>query len=245
LTQKRLLPYNGCEEPFLFQECKMRIKLNNIYGPPLWFLGNPKDLKISLTYEEPGPIEIDFKHLPRSEQEQIIAAVEARHLDSDMSLPQLRSEWAEANPSVPVQETETPEQQFRAAMAKEVEQRLRKRQEMKAKEDKKVNDKIAYLLKQNVRSLKSALTGQTDERLVQMLLQQERANKKRRVAIQVLEEKLRQLAAKRAKKISRESQLQLKINRWANEKTKVEPVVDSEQETILLTPSDLVEVTEG
>jgi len=214
----------------------MQIKLS-MFGPPMWFLGDPKNLTVNLNYMNPGPVELNFGSLSTDEQQKVLQSVQNGQLECDITYAQLYQEWATSGPAIEVPQ----DPQVEAIRQRISGMREQLETERKVRENKD-QEKCSYLLSGSVRAMKAAITGMKDIKLVHRLLVEEKVGKKRKGVVTALEKKQHQLAlavqARVAKKINSATKLQNKT-RIPGETIKFN-VVESEQESVVLTPSDLI-----
>lgn len=215
----------------------MQIKLSQL-GPPMWYLGEPKNIRVSLTFSKPGPVEIDFASFTKEEQVKVLVGIRDGQLESDVTFQELYHQWANHQPAVPP-EPDNP--YIEPIQARLNEARLKLEASRREKED-KGKQRCLYLLAKSVRAIKAAITSITDRQLIHMMLLTEKAGKARKGVTAALEKKMRQLIVKEqmsvAKKVSKATKAQLKQD--PAKETIVFDVVESEQETVVLTPEDLI-----
>lgn len=84
----------------------MELSLNPKRPLPMWFLGKPKEIKVSLTMVNPGPVEVDFSSLERGEQEKVLIGLKDGVLTSDVPFQELYKYWKETEPKKEEKEAE-------------------------------------------------------------------------------------------------------------------------------------------
>ena len=55
----------------------------------MWFLGEPKNLKASLNFANPGPVGVDFDALSLEEQKHVIISIQTSLVTGDVGLTEL------------------------------------------------------------------------------------------------------------------------------------------------------------
>lgn len=208
-------------------------------GPPMWFLGEPKKIIVSLNYVEPGPVEVDFESLEETAQKQLLVGLRDGLVLSDKSFQDLYQVWLKSRPTVQ-EVTEDPQEQIRLAVARQAAERVAQRQKLNQDKERKFEERCSYLSQQSVAALKTTVNNETDERVLHALLKIEEQGKQRTMVVRCIHDKLRRIEAQRAKDIEKETQRQIKANPQMK-KTSPMSVVESDQETITLTPEDLIE----
>lgn len=216
----------------------MQIKLSSD-GPPMWFLGDPKQLVASLTYVEPGPVEVDFQALGDAEQKAVLTAVQRGVVESDIPFQELYQVWLKSKSPVPQPSPTGNQEQIRQAAVQAMQERLIQRQAVAQKKEGKFQSRCEYLISQNVIGLKSAVQNEKNERVLHNLLKLEQSGKQRVSVVKLIHEKLRRIEAARARKIDKATRRQIRSDRL-KQQTSAMSVVESEQETITLTPEDLI-----
>lgn len=216
----------------------MQITLTEI-GPPIWFLGEPKNILISLSFAKPGPVDVDFESLDKNNQVRLLKAIQNGYIESDISFQELyqihtKSQLPGAPPKqVKPQDVERPKDPLK-------EQRDKLEAERKEKEE-KFQDKCQRALSGSTEAVKGFLLGEDDPRFFRTLLSMEKVGKARKGVIKLLTERIKRVEDKIARQISREANMQEQVIKEYEEKlTKGMHVVESEQRTIVLTPEDLI-----
>jgi hypothetical protein len=215
----------------------MQITLTDI-GPPIWFLGEPKNIIASLSFAKPGPIEIDFDSLDRSNQGRILKAMQNGYIESDVPFQDLYQVYTKSDPPTPPQVVK--QQDVEPAKDPIKEQRAKLEADRKEKEE-KFQDKCQRALAGSAEAVKGFLLGEDDPRFFRTLLKMEEVGKARKGVIKLLRERIRKVEDKLARQITREANMQETVIKEREEKlTKGLCVVESEQRTIVLTPEDLI-----
>lgn len=208
----------------------MQITLTDL-GPPIWFLGDPKNLIVSLSFANPGPVELDFGKLEKLQQQRLLSAIQNGHLESDISFQELYEEYTKSYPPQPpvVAEDTSPAKQA-------MEQRLQIEAERQEKEE-KLKEKCISKLKGSVAAAVSNLTGEEDVRYLRMLMSYEQADKNRKGVIRAIRDRIKRIENGLSKRIIKEVEEQI-----SNMKSETDEmvVVESEQRTVVLTPEDLI-----
>lgn len=210
-------------------------------GPPFWFLGDPKYLKVSLTFHEPGPVEVDFSKLGNKEQKQILVAMQMEYITVDKSFFALEQEYEKffpANTPVNASSEEAPK---RTGMDRALKMEAN-RQEKEAK----FQDKCRLLSKQGISALKHALKDETDLRLLRNIRDSEMNKKKPRPSILgFLDTKLRKLQANLIEEIENSAITEIEAELPPEKETFVSDVIELERETVHLTPEILAQLANG
>lgn len=220
----------------------MQITLNTDVSP-MWFLGEPKSLVVSLNYLEPGPVELDFEKLEESQQKQLLLALKGGTIMSDMTYDALYQVWLKSRPAVE-EVVEDPQAQLRLAMARQIQDRVERRKQAQVDKEAKFQERCNYLSQQSVKALKATITKENDERILNALLRIEEQGKQRTMVVRRLHEKLRQIESKRAKEIEKETLRQIEANAQVK-KTSPLSVVESEMTTVTLSPEELIKAVTG
>lgn len=219
----------------------MQIKLTE-EGPPMWFLGKPREIKISLTFAEPGPVDVDFEKLETEEQKQILVGLRDRKLEASESFQDLYSVYSKgvvkATPS-----KEVKEYLHQAKMEKEKDRKFKFEAEREKKEE-IFNERVEFLASKSVKAIKAALDKETDLRLLRKLRDVELSKKKPRVSVkEYLQDKIKVLQAKVAQGIGGTPEKPGLFNPGKKETMNYD-VVESEQEVIHFSPENLINTQE-
>jgi hypothetical protein len=211
----------------------------------MWFLGEPTNLIVSLNFANPGPVELDFDGLSTDQQKQILNSIQAGHIKTDVDFNELNRRWLRSNPPV---KQETPQHNEALAlnieMAKRKEERLKKAEERKMREDAEREKMVKNLIDVSIRALKQGIAGNRDITFIRMLLAAEKVNQNRKGAIRLLQEKIEALLVAKQKEVDREVRRKSKETLMAGmalyKETTQFDVVDFDEETLVLTPEDLI-----
>jgi hypothetical protein len=172
---------------------QIQIRLTEHTLVPVWFLGDPGNLKVSLNYKEPGPVLLDFTLLTSPEQKSLLGALQKGVIETEAEFNDLYSIYVDQQsppPALPEPSEEVKEYLDKVEEHKKVEQQ-QKAQKKQVKIEQKFAEKCEFLHKKSLRALKSALKGTPDTRLLQTLLRMEKNRKKPRVGhLKYLTEKL-------------------------------------------------------
>jgi len=170
----------------------MWIKLDQHNGPPIWFLGEPKKVKVSLTYQQPGPETIEFEKLSELEQKQILIGIQKKTLESDKSYMDLYNLYLQGQPK-----EEAPSQEVQTYLNKKKEKKVEKKQlsvlAKREKQEQKFKSRCEHISKQTTRAIKAAIKNEDDLRLLRTLLQMELKNKNRISVKDLLQEHIRKI----------------------------------------------------
>lgn len=210
-------------------------------GPSMWFLGKPGELKISLTCNDPGPKEIDFRSLSSSEQRTIILAIRREHLIADVPIDKLIGLYQEQ--LYQKREEETPE----------IVQQAREEQKPALLDDtaKRATELTAFcqeLAQQSIRALQVTIQEKKEDiAFLKKMLNIEALNKNRTTIRNLIKKHLE----KHFENVS--GSIEQSYNPDAPDLaagTKLEAtlssdVVELEQETIQLTEDQIRALTEG
>jgi hypothetical protein len=153
----------------------MWIKLSDD-GPAMWFLGSPRAIRLSLNFDNPGPVDIDFESLSDLEQNQIMSAVREGKLESGTPFQDLYRIWGkkkgeELAAAIPDdQPIQTPiQEQILEGQKKENE-----REAVKRECDTKFEERCKFILRQSGLAIKNAIASEKNMKLWLALLQMER-----------------------------------------------------------------------
>lgn len=219
----------------------MQITLTDL-GPPIWFLGEPKNLIVSLNFANPGPVELDFTKLERVHQQRVLLALQNGYLESDIPFQEIYECYTKSAPPAP--KMVAPDEIASAPVANTVaattkllaDQRLQIEAERQEKEE-KIKEKCLLKLKGSVVAAVSNLVGEEDPRYLRMLISYEQQGKNRKMVIRKIRERIKRIEDGLAKKITKETEDQIAAMK---SETNEMVVVESEQRTVVLTPEDLI-----
>jgi hypothetical protein len=154
-------------------------------GPPMWFIGVKPNIKVALTFMEPGPVEIDLDTLTQEEATHILLGVSEGKLESSVLYKDLYTYYinrfaTSKEPSLqqPVTQTTSSSIVNKTAF------------EQKKTEDEVIIKKCQSLAKQSVRVVKSTLSRETNFRMIKLMQKIEQENQNRRSVIDFLNEKI-------------------------------------------------------
>jgi len=201
---------------------------------PFWFLGEPRNIKKTLNFSEPGPVQVDFTQLTKLEQKKILTDLAGEVIECDRSFNDLRqvhlhmfpeeSPDNQKAPDIPVAEAPEPK--------KEVDQRA------------KLEERCALISKQGVRAIKAVLKDEKDTTLLRLIRRAEGLRKKPRASvISFLDSLLVKLSLEKAEQI--EASIENddtplpRMPSTSRGETINYDVVESERETVALTAEQL------
>lgn len=222
----------------------MQITLNTS-SSAMFFLGDPKNLLLSLSYSNPGPVELDFESLDRNLQQKILLAVRNEVLNSDVPAEDLYKIWSKD--IVVAQKTESKAPPTQAEI--QVQQRMELEMRRKEKEDKFLA-RCDSILRAGKRAVSSELAeNPEDSRLARTLLQMEQAGKNRKGIVAPILSRIKTQERIMAQRINREVNEQLRTTRPKRTlnmrsvapETDEYTVVESDFKTVVLTPEQLIE----
>jgi len=212
-------------------------------GPPMWFLGEPKKLKVSLTCQQPGPVEIDFRVLTSTEQRQILLSMRNQQIEASESFEDLHAIYLTQKQ---VEEPPPEVKQYLEKKAEEEEQETFLAAQVKAEQKtKKITERCEYLATLSYRAIKAALLKEKDPKVFRIFLEIEKKGRARLGVIQFVEERLKRIHMILEKSIeASEKEPAIRLPKPADE-TYLEDVVESEVETLVLTEQDLIDLASG
>lgn len=207
-------------------------------GPPFFFLGDPNKLILSLTYQNPGPQEVDFSVLPLPDQKKVLTHVLAGQVESSVSYDELYGTYqkifSQDAPAVP--ESQKPAQKPAGA-----DQKLKIPQTYLEKEE-KFQAKCKKLVKKSFKHLKAELIKANNARMLRIVRDLELQKKSPRVSVlNFIEVELRKLDRAIVESIENDTNpVTIKAGSSLEGETFVSDVIESEQETIQFTPEMLI-----
>jgi len=224
----------------------MKIKLSE-FGPAMWFLGEPRKLIISLTFANPGPVEVDFDKLQPVDQAKLLKSIREGVVESDVPFRTLYERWAEGNVLAGSTSTKEVAQiqpgpaDPRLVWAQQIEAKRNALQAQRDEEEAHVLERCKYLSGLTVRGLKSSLKRENDIKLLRALLKTEEAGKGRKLVLEAIHEKIREHDHGLALEIMKLTKEQLAGPGVGIPKDKMGYTVEeSDLETVTLTPEDLI-----
>lgn len=211
-------------------------------GPPIWFLGEPKDLIVTLTLNEPGPVELDFESLNDQQKARVIQSLNTLQIESDVSVSELQNREQKQN-----QKKEDMAADINLAVVERLQKEKEKADQIRKEKEEKLLERCKYIMDKPVRAIKSALKNEKDMKLFDKLFTLEQQGKNRKMVLRWLQEKRVFLAKEQTKKIDKEVQKAMKKEKTykenANGQTIGFNVIESDSETVVLSPNDLVNIT--
>lgn len=215
----------------------MQVTLTDM-GPPMFFLGDPRNLILSLSFANPGPVELDFDSLERIQQQKILSALQNGHLESDIPFQELYEGFSKSAPPkapTPISPVADKIIETTKMLAEQRSELQSKRQE---KEEKLKEKCIYHLSKGSTWAIKS-LSHEEDPRYLRMLLATEQAGANRVSVLVKIKTRLKRVETELAVKINKATAAQIAVMRSEAETSDLN-VVESEQRTVILTPEDLI-----
>lgn len=184
----------------------------------MWFLGpNSKEIQVSLTFENPGPVEIDFEELCVQEQQQVLRDLKMRKIKSSVKYDDLFANFAaKYKPKL-----SQPKNEQQVALLKKIEEH--KQRQMK------VEERINYLLKQSTRAIKATLKDEKDSKVLRMVQQLEQKGRHRKLVLVYLQERLNRMQEQIIAQVNKPKKTYVQAAR--KERISYD-VVESEQEII-------------
>lgn len=208
---------------------------------PMYFLGDPRNLILSLSCANPGPVELDFYGLTKILQQKVLIALKNGILESDKPFHEIYSDWAKLNPPVEKSETQIVHEEN---ISLEMSQRLQREAKLREKEQ-KYQERLAYLSTLGFNHLRNSVKNDTELRLFRTLLLMEENGKKRSLNIKYLQHRIQVIEQKLEKEIEKRTAEQLKSFKIHSRKDPLAErftVIESEKKTIYLSTKELVEI---
>jgi len=226
----------------------MQVELHES-GPPFWLLGSPSNTILHLTFASPGPVELDYSKLSPEDQSQLLMALQQEKILTSVPFEELHREWLQNRPEAPVPPPDVKEYLDQERAVKEQERRL-KIQAGHEEKERKFHERCSFLSGKNARSVKSALAGEKDLRLLRNIRKLEQAKKKPRIGVMdYLTDRIKKLQVEVVHNIEdKTSDTPIMIATKHESvvykgKTIQFDVVESEQETVEFLQSDLDEAS--
>lgn len=214
----------------------MRITLNTDSGLTMWFLGEPGNIKASLNYSEPGPIEINFSKLTELEQKKLLIDVQSKRVLTDTPYKDLYEEWSKRVKETMPSPSPQVQQHLQHVKQKKEEQKQLRANLDKADRERKFQEKCIYLSKKSARALKAAVQDEKDLRLFRVLRSLEIKRKKPRVSVtSFLDDQIRKLQKEVVKEIEdsvNKPALYIPKHMQGPEETIKVDVIESDQEVV-------------
>jgi hypothetical protein len=207
----------------------------------MWFLGEPQHLIVSLTFVDPGPVEVSFEELDSGQQKKILTGLQSGILASDIPFQSLYQIWSNEKIAIPTPKDPQPEDLHKATTLTQKET-FKLEAQIKTREQ-KIRERYDYLLAQPARALQAGLKGEENISLLQKVMRAELHGKNRKGVIKFLKEKIKRLTIKAHAEISRQiskASKKRKHDPFIPQETIGFDVVESEQKTVILTPEDLI-----
>jgi hypothetical protein len=206
---------------------KISISLGNKVG--VWFLGDPKQLKVFLSVEQPGPLEINTEDYTLQEQMHIVLSVGNGSIVTETPYDLLANEYNQKLvPQVAPTPIESPKPE-------------EKKKRYVPSEYEKLHKNCKKVLAQGVRAVKSFVITNENIKILQILKGLESQGKKRASLLSFLEERLKSYEDKISKTLSKG----LGTDTVPPPRGKLEPEVEeSDFEEIAFSITQIGEVTE-
>lgn len=159
---------------------KVSVKLSE-NGPMMFFIGEPKDpALITLSIEQPGPIDINLDLLGQKEAKHLVVGVRDGNILADKPFDDLKKFYYEKFvPAKKSAESEIPAEKDPTSDI-----RAEKHKEIRNKEM-AIYQRCAYLMQKGIRAIKAALKGEKDMRVLKICqtLELQRGEKKSRQSV--------------------------------------------------------------
>lgn len=207
-------------------------------GPPFYFIGDPKRLILSLTFEDPGPSPLEFSDLSLIDQKKILIAIRMEHIEADVPYGELVAEYeklfSKEAPVAPSPPAPTPEPA--GAMAPPTQKSTYEEAEGLFQESCK------KIVKQKIKDLKVSLKNESDLRKLRTIRDLELKKKSPRVSVvNFINLELRKLQAAIVEEIQNGGNVvEIEAEPPSTKETFVSDVVESEETTVHLTPEVLI-----
>lgn len=152
----------------------------------IWFLGQPPKPRVSLNFEERGPVTVDLDDLVQGEVEHILFGLKVGDLEVSRPYEELYVYYKNKFLSVLKQQELTTE----AVGPNTVIEQKKTIMDVKAERDEKLIERCSYVVKQGVRSIKGILTTEEDIRVLRKVLEMEIEGKKRKSVLSFIQERI-------------------------------------------------------
>jgi hypothetical protein len=205
----------------------------------MWFLGDPKNIKISLNFKEKGPVEVDFSALPLSEQQQILLSLQQGTITSDTAFQDLLAHFRKQ------QEKEAPKPV--APVVQKVDEKEKELEAIKAAAQERQNQiekKCKKMAKQSMRALQASIEKERDVKVLRSFMEVEKANKDRETILRLLETRIRECQKEVVLEIEAEKKNK-PLTYIIPEATFSGDVIESDQTEITLTVEQLQALAAG
>lgn len=169
----------------------------------MWFLGDPpKNIKIALNSNNPGPVEIDFDALESKDQKAVLMGLRYHFIEASEPFEVLYRKYAEAKPVEP-QAPPPPvvKQYLEAKKAVRDQDKLLKEQAKILKKEKDLDEKAIYFSKKSVRAIKSEIIACEDKHFLNKLRRAEMENKGRKAILDQIELQLKKIHYLQSKEV--------------------------------------------
>jgi hypothetical protein len=207
-------------------------------GPPFWFLGDPKRLTVSLTYQEPGPIEVEFSNLTMPDQKKILQSIQAGQIESNVPWADMYVEYEKVfSKAAPVRiepQEPTPKPTGAVQAIPSVDLRVAK--------EAAFQEKCQKIVKEKLSQLKESLKKEKDIRTLRTIRDLELQKKSPRTSVvNFINLELRKLQSGIIEEIENDDNVVvIEAEPAARGETFVSNVVESDLETVQLTPEMLI-----
>ena len=192
-------------------------------GPAFWFLGEPKNVKVSLNFSSPGPVQVDFKALTDLEQKKLLGSLQRGEISCDTDFQELYEVYLR---QLPQKEETQPQQQAKKPIGKTKEERLL--------------EKCAALIKKPSKTVKEETKDSKNVKMFRLLKKLEEERPKPRVRLlDYLEKQVRKFQKEVALKIDKSLE-EPPLRNVVPAETLQFDVLESEQETVQLDPNNEV-----
>lgn len=211
----------------------------NLEKVSMWFLGDPKDVKVSLNFANSGPVDVDFLTLSDSEQIKILNDIQRNVLFCNMSFQDLYQVYLRGKTPTPEKTT------ISESMDTEVQIEVLPVPKDKPPSDKPIyivddekikkvfqkrTEKCKELVKQSFKQLKVSLEKEKDISILRDLRKIEEEKKKPRKAIlSLIEEELKKRGLKNLEVIKTEESLK---NKPSDPLSYDQVVIESDEEIV-------------
>jgi len=212
-------------------------------GPPFWFLGDPKNLLVSLTYQDPGPASVDFSQLTQLECRKICMDIQRGKLECDIPFNKLAAEYDKFFRRDP---TTTPEAGSARKKRTGVDKAL-KIAGVREKQEEKFQKRCKMIAKQSIRALRAALKDEKDMRLLRKVRDLELEKRSPRpTVLDLIELQVQKLQLNVATNIEKNAgSVEIEAESPPKKETFVSDVIESDKEIVQFTPDELEEFAGG
>lgn len=226
---------------------KVKVQLNK-KGPPMWFLGEPRKIILSLNFTNPGPKIIEFKELEPCLRTKLMDDIQRGLIDANVDYAVLFKEHNSLNRPQDIALPKLPPVQN--SQPTKIIDRVTFDEAMRKAEicEDKLSQKCMFILKNGIQGVKAALSTEVDLKCLRKLAVLERTGKKRKGVLNLLKEKIKFLTIQEHKLITqkikeeekvREMNRQIKQSGLSKE-TYNFSVIESDERVVILSPEDLI-----